>query len=135
VSSLVTAVHLFQQTPDVGGQDPAGAAFTVSAAVWTAIISVVIPLLTGLITKLGAHPLLKTAVTAVLSVVSAGVQAATVLPDGTAVVSWNTVVLAIVQFVGACVAYWSVWRHSVAGGTQPIDVKLAPNSGIGKPHG
>ena len=125
-----TLAVLFHQA-DAGTDDPAGATFTVAAFVWTAILSVVIPLLTGLATRIDAHPFLKTVVTAVLASLSAVVQVAVVLPDGTAVVSWNTVVLAVVQFGGALLAYWGLWRHSVAGGTQSIDVKLAPSFGLG----
>lgn len=94
-------------------------AFTV-----TALISLVIPVLTGLVTKVTAAPAVKQVVTIVLAAVNTLVVNAT-LADGTAVISKETGLLWAVSTGIAITSYLGLYKPHDA------NTKLSPQSGIG----
>lgn len=120
--TVIYAAHMFLQ--EAHDDTPAGLGFTVSAALVAFVLTYLIPLATGLVTRLTAHPFLKYVVTAVLAAVTSIANAA-VTNAGVAVISWNTVLLAIATFLGALLQYKALYK--------PVNMnaKLAPNSGLG----
>lgn len=82
----------------------------------TTIISVVIPLLVGILTKLRAHPGVKAVMLIILNGVGAAIGTA-VGVDGVAVISRTTVYQFIVGCVVSIATYYGVWKPTgVSGG-------------------
>lgn len=123
MSTVIYAAHIFSQ--EAQDNTPVGAAFTVSAGLVAFVLSYLIPLGTALVTRLTAHPFLKYIVTAVLAAV-ASVANAAVTNSGVAIVSWNTVLLAVGTFVLSIVQYKAVLQPAFH-----IDERIAPNAGLG----
>lgn len=94
-------------------------AFTV-----TALVSLVIPVLTGLLTKVNAAPAVKQVVTIVLAAVNTLVVNATV-GDGGAVITKENFLLWAVSTAIAVTTYLGIYKPHDA------NAKLSPNSGIG----
>lgn len=120
--TAIFAAHLFGQ--EATGDTPIGATFTLSAF-WVLIIGMLlIPVATGLITKANASATVKQIVTlvisAVVSIISISRQ-----ETGIAVVSWNTVVLIVVQTLAAIATYLGVYKP------HELNAKTAPAVGIG----
>lgn len=88
-----------------------------------ALVSVVIPIFTGLVTKSGASAGLKQAVTVVLSGGSALIVQSTV--GAAAVISMNSLALAAMSWVIAIATYQGVYA------AHDINSSLAPDMGIG----
>jgi hypothetical protein len=112
---------------DATTQTPVGATFTVAAGIFAVVVGSLVPLLTMIATKVSAHPLIKYVVTALLSLVASVVDTAFILPDGTAVVSWNTVIVAVVTFAVALAQYHSLYKPN----NVPNSGAVLPNKGIG----
>lgn len=100
------------------------ATLTLSEFTVLVIISLLIPLATGLVTKLQASATVKQVVTAAISTV-VGIVTTSTQADGTAVVSLATVQYALLTFAIATVGYLGLYRPHDA------NAKLAPNSGLG----
>jgi hypothetical protein len=98
--------------------------FTLSAAVVSAIMLYVIPIVTSLLTKFNASTVVKQIVTAVLSVLVSIITMATQV-DGTAIVSWQVVLLSLLEFLGSSAAYRVVYKPHA------LNARVAPNVGIG----
>ena len=90
----------------------------------TFLLGTVIPLLTGLVTKLVASARLKAVITLFLSAV-AGVVTQSLVDGGGAVLSDETLILAGIAFVQAIASYLGFWKNF------DINEKLAPNQGLG----
>jgi hypothetical protein len=99
-----------------------------SATTVTVLVSVIIPIITGLLTKITTPPWVKSVVTIVLNAVNALVTTA-VLADGTAVLSQGTLVTFIMGVVISVAAYAGVYKPANITSSTP-DGKLAPNKGV-----
>lgn len=95
---------------------------TLSAAWLTLVSALLIPFLTGLITKLGATSTLKGAVTIVLAALAGVLQ--TVVSDG-GVVSTETLLNAGVTLGVSTLLFFNLY------GPANIDSKMLPNFGLG----
>lgn len=87
------------------------------------ITSLLIPLATGLITKLSASATVKQILTALISTAVAIVTTSTQV-DGTAIVSLATVQYALLSFAIATVGYLGLYKPHDA------NAKLAPDAGV-----
>lgn len=87
------------------------------------ITSLLIPLATGLITKVSASPTVKQILTALISTAVAIVTTSTQV-DGTAIVSLATVQYALLSFAIATVGYLGLYKPHDA------NAKLAPDKGL-----
>lgn len=96
---------------------------TLGPLVVQALVSVVIPIGTGLVTKSTASPAVKQTVTIVLSGSSALIVSSTV--GGAAVISMESLALAIMSWVIAIASYAGVYQ------SREINQSLAPERGIG----
>lgn len=132
---LVIAVFLaafFTATGVAAGQDipndaPAVAPvaeLTLNAFVVLVISSFLIPLATGLITKLSASATVKQVVTLILSALT-GVITTSTQVDGTAIISMTTVQYSLLALGIAIVSYLGVYQPHDA------NAKLAPDVGVG----
>lgn len=100
------------------------ASLTLSAFTVVIITSLLIPLATGLVTKLAASATVKQIVTAAISAV-VGIVTVSTQADGTAVVSLATLQYALLSFAIAVVGYLGLYQpHNT-------NAKLAPNVGLG----
>lgn len=100
------------------------ATLTLNAFTVLVITSLLIPLATGLVTKLAASATVKQIITAAISTV-VGVVTTSTQVDGTAVVSLATVQYALLAFAIATVGYLGLYKPHQA------NAKLAPNTGLG----
>lgn len=94
------------------------------AALVTAIVGGLLPLLVALVTKINAHSALKATLLALFSAVTGLIVQATI-DDGTAVLSAQGFALAFGAFASGVIAYFGLWRA----GNAPA--KLAPTVGLG----
>lgn len=94
-------------------------AFTVSA-----ILAFVIPVLTGLFTKINAAPAVKQVVTIVLAAVASLISTST-MQDGTAIVSKETGLLWAMNVGIAITSYLGIYKP------HDSNAKLSPESGLG----
>lgn len=94
-----------------------------SALTVTLLISVFIPILTAIATKLGTNDTVKGLMTLVLNLVSASVVSWQ-LADGSAVVSQETLVAALIGFVISVASYLGFYK--------PVNLnsKMAPEKGL-----
>jgi hypothetical protein len=90
----------------------------------TVILGTLIPLLTGILTKLEASAKLKGFVTLTLAAV-AGVVTQAVTDNGGAIFSDETLILAGLAWVQSVASYLGLWQ-SLA-----VNAKLAPDQGLG----
>lgn len=99
------------------------ASLELSALTVTAVVSLFIPIVVGLITKADLNTLWKGAINIVLSAVNAAIVTATVA-DGTAVFSKETLIAAFFGMVVSLATYLQVYK--------PLDTnsKLLPTKGI-----
>lgn len=88
------------------------------------ITSLLIPLATGLITKISASATVKQIVTLALATV-VGIVTTSTQVDGTAIISLTTLQYALLSFAIAVVSYLGLYKPHDA------NAKLAPNAGIG----
>lgn len=105
---------------------------TLSAVGVSLLISVIIPIVTGIVTKSGLSGTWKGIITLFLSAVTAVVTVGT-LGDGSAFISWDALILALMNFAIAVATYLGIYKqggltNSVNGPAAP---KLGPNFGIG----
>jgi len=84
----------------------------------------IIPVVTGLVTKLHAHDALKGGITILLSAITALAAQATI-NDGVSVISKQALILFFVGLVQAEAAYYGLWK--------PVNAQanLAPRVGLG----
>ena len=97
---------------------------TINAALVTAIIGTLIPILVGLVTKFHASSSVKS----ILSIVLNGIQAlivSSVTSSGDAIISKETILLWVVGVVTSVATYTGVWKPN------NVISKLLPNIGIG----
>jgi hypothetical protein len=94
------------------------------AFVVSAILSVIIPVLTGLLTKVTAAPAVKQVVTIVLAAV-ASLLATNTVQDGTAVISKETGMLWAMNLAIAITSYLGIYKP------HDLDAKANPEFGIG----
>ena len=97
---------------------------TVSALLTTMLVSVVLPALVGLLTKVSAPTWVKQVVSAALSAATGLITTAT-QSDGSAVISKTALTLALISFAASQVAYLSTYKPHDA------NSKLAPQAGLG----
>ena len=97
---------------------------TLSVLIVTLIVGHVIPLATALITKCNAAAWVKQVTTGILSAV-AGMLTTATQADGTAVLSKESLALALVAFLASQAAYVGFYKPHAA------NQKLAPGVGIG----
>ena len=90
------------------------------------IVATLIPLLVGIVTKLGTHPAVKSIALIVLTT-AASVLVVSTQADGVAVVSKATAITAIQSIVTAVATYFGVWRAT--GVSETLNTKTA-NFGI-----
>lgn len=90
----------------------------------TALVSLIIPFFTGLLTKINASPTIKQVVTIVLAAVNTLVVSST-LQDGTAVISKENGLLWALSTATAVLSYLGYYKPHDA------NAKLSPESGIG----
>ena len=100
------------------------ATLTLSAFTVLVVTSLLIPLATGLVTKLQASPTVKQIVTAAISA-AVGIVTTSTQADGTAVISLATVQYALLAFAIATVGYLGLYRP------HQTNAKLGPNMGVG----
>jgi hypothetical protein len=98
-------------------------AFTVSA-----ILSLIIPVLTGLATKITAPPAVKQILTIVLSGVAA-VISQNVVGDGSSVITKEVGLLWAMNLAIAITSYLGIYKPN------DLNSNLAPNSGLGPDDG
>ena len=92
--------------------------FTVDAIVVTALIGAVLPLLIGVVTKTNLHSGLKGALLLLFSAIE-GLLVTATQADGTAVLSKESIIFAIIGWVSAVATYNGLWKPSeVAGSVQ-----------------
>lgn len=104
--------------------EPLGATVSLDATMVAILAGAVIPLLTGLVTKLSASPGLKGLLSLLLSVVVAFISQFVIATDGTFEIE-TAVVYLFVSFTSAIASYYGVWKPTGA------TTHLAPNSGLG----
>jgi small basic protein len=124
---LSSAADVLPDTETVNQADTI-ASIRLDAATVTLIISVFIPIVTGLLTKYGLPGWIKTLITLALNAISAAVVAAR-LADGSAVVSQSVIVSALIAFGLSVVAYESFWVKLNVTSSKP-EGKLAPSRGL-----
>lgn len=95
----------------------------------TVIISVFIPIVTGLITKYTLHPTWKNIITIILNAISALVVGATMLPTGVSVISSQALLSAIIGVVVSIATYLGIWVPAKV--TNRPDGILGAQTGIG----
>lgn len=100
------------------------ATLTLSAFTVLVVTSLLIPLATGLVTKLAASATVKQIITAAISAV-VGIVTTSTEADGTAVISLATLQYALLAFAIATVGYLGLYKPHQA------NAKLAPNTGVG----
>lgn len=100
------------------------ATLTLSAFTVLVITSLLIPVATGLLTKLQATATVKQVITAAIAAV-VGIITTSSQADGTAVISLATVQYALLAFAIATVGYLGIYKPHA------LDAKLAPNAGLG----
>jgi hypothetical protein len=102
---------------------------TVSHPLFVFITGPLIPLVTGLLTKLSLPGWVKGLITLLLDAVVAFLT--TNAADGIAVFSTQTLVTAVVAFAISVTFYQAIWRNTPLTSSKPEN-KLLPNFGIGK---
>jgi hypothetical protein len=120
-------LHVLSDTVSLPGADPA--AFIIAAPVVLMVTGVVIPLVTGLLTKWTLPGWVKGVITIVLNAVAAAIVVAT-QADGTAVFSVETLFSFAWGLIFSLVAYAKVYKPAGLTSNTPVS-KLAPSSGIG----
>lgn len=100
------------------------ASLTLSAFTVLVITSLLIPLATGIITKVHASALVKQICTAAIAA-AVGIVTTSTQADGTAVISLATVQYALLAFAIATVGYLGLYKP------HDTNAKLAPDIGVG----
>lgn len=121
---LFTPAVAFAQ--EIQGEDTAVApvaTLTLSAFSVLVLTSLLIPTLTGLVTRLNATATVKQIITALISTIAGVVTTASQI-DGTAVISLATLQYAVLSFLIATVGYLGLYKPHQA------DEKLGPDIGI-----
>lgn len=98
--------------------------FTVNALLVTALVSVAIPFVVGVVTKSSLHPTVKAIVTMFFSSVTALIVAH-ITDTGVSVISAEDALLALGSFLVATLSYLGLYKPVAA------NAKLAPKFGIG----
>ena len=128
IAVFFAAMFVLQSTAFAMEVDPGQTASSIrlSALIVTVIVSYLIPIATAFITKASASVGLKQFVTALLAAINAVVTGAT-LNDGTAVLSKEVILFAVLSFVSAQVSYGQFWKP------RQINTKkaLLPAKGLG----
>lgn len=100
-----------------------------SALAVTLVVSLFIPILTGIVTKASLASYWKGLITLVLNLVNAAVVGAVVV-DGSAVWSEQTLIVALIGMAISVATYLGIYKPaSLTSSTN--DGKLGPNSGLG----
>lgn len=131
VVTVTAGVFLALAAPSVAhaaADDGSGFSLELNASLVTMIVAYLIPLLTGLITKIDTTAMWKGLVTLVLNLVSAAIVTATVA-DGTAVWSTETLLTALGGFAVSIVSYLGLFKPVAING------KLVPDKGLPLPTG
>jgi hypothetical protein len=90
----------------------------------TVIIGTVLPLLTGLLTKLQASDTVKGVVNLTLAAAS-GVITAGLVADGGALISREALIYAVLAWVQSVATYLGIWK------SLDINARLIPTKGLG----
>jgi hypothetical protein len=90
----------------------------------TLIIGTLLPIATGLLTKLNASDKVKGTVNLFLAAVTA-IISQNLVEGGGAIFSEDTLLMGLLAFIASVAAYHGFWQNI------NIDEKLAPNTGIG----
>lgn len=98
---------------------------TLDALTVTVIVSLFIPIATGVVTKYTASATLKQVTTLVFSTVT-GILAQGATDAGGAVLSKEAITAAVVSLIIAITSYLGIYKP------HDINAKLAPDSGIGR---
>jgi len=98
---------------------------TLDSTIATLIVSALIPLVVGLLTKVSAGAKLKAIVSIVLNAVQALIVSS-VTSDGSSVISTQTLILWVIGVATSIGSYVGVWK------SVDINQKLAPSFGLGK---
>ena len=114
-------------TVSVPGSTPAS--FVIAAPVVMTVISLIIPLITGLLTKYTLPGWVKGLITIVLNAIGALIVTST-QADGTAVMSNAALMTCIYGVIVSVVSYVSVYKSAGLTSSTP-DAKLAPRAGLG----
>lgn len=119
--------HVMTDTVSVPGDEPA--VFVIAAPIVLLVTGVLIPLVTGLVTKWTLPSWIKGAMTVVLNAVAAGIAVA-VTADGTAVVSNEWLLSTLYGCMVSLIAYAKLFLPAGLTSSSPAG-KLAPNVGLG----
>jgi hypothetical protein len=102
----------------------------VDAAMWAALVSIVIPPITGFLTGLNTPTWAKALITLLLNAVNAGLM--TVVVVGTdAAISKSTVIAAFLGYVVSHVFYKDFWKPALV--TSSLVVSTAPPTDVAAP--
>lgn len=121
---------LFPLTAAAQEVDPGDtvAEIRLSALAVTLVVSLFIPIATGIVTKASLSSWWKGLITLVLNLVNAAIVVA-VVSDGSAVWSEETLIAALIGLAVSVATYAGIYKP--AGVTSEAGGKLAPNSGLG----
>ena len=98
--------------------------YSLSALTVVLLVSLVIPVATGIVTKLNAPATVKQIVALVFATANGLITTAT-MSDGTAVISKETLIVTLIGFGIQTATYLGIYAPHNA------NAKLAPNAGIG----
>lgn len=122
---LLTPVAVFaQEIPNDAPAVAPVASLTLSAFVVLVVTSFLIPLATGILTKLAASPTVKQVVTLILSAIN-GLVVTSTQADGTALLSLATAQYTLLSLGIAIVSYLGIYKP------HDVNAKLAPEAGFG----
>lgn len=99
----------------------------VPAAMWTLLVSVLIPPITGFLTGLDTPTWVKSLITLVLNAVAA-VVATVIVVDGDAVITKSTVIATFIAYVLSHVVYKDFWKPNLV--TSSLVVSTAPPTDV-----
>jgi uncharacterized membrane protein YqaE (UPF0057 family) len=102
----------------------------VPAAMWTLVVSVLIPPITGFLTGLNTPTWVKSLITLLLNAVAACV-ATVIVSDSHAVITKSTVISTFVAYVLSHVVYKDFWKPNLI--TSSLVVSTAPPTDVAAP--
>jgi small basic protein len=118
---------LASDTVSIPGSTPG--VFVIAAPVVMTVVSLLIPLVTGLATKYTLPGWVKGFITILLNAIAAAIVTAT-QADGTAVFSNELLMTTVYGTIISVVAYLAVYKSAGLTSSAP-DAKLAPRAGLG----
>lgn len=128
VGGGVSIAHAAPPADPVGPIKPEDtlASIRLSASLVAALVGTVLPLINGFLTKLSTSSAIKGVLAIVLSAVNALITTA-VLADGTAVISQQTALVALLSLVVSVATYVNLWRplHLTS---SPVTIAVNPGN-------